>query len=122
MGSTPADELKGFDTSKLPSEDDDAGEPLFLFHFLTRRFPCVARADVPDEYDADARLLAYTLCHLNTGPTVVPETGAGSDSKVKVILGLLKKSVSPHMRSLTDTSKLQSADRFVRDRFCMNSG
>ncbi|KAG7529415.1 hypothetical protein FFLO_05687 [Filobasidium floriforme] len=48
MATTPADELKGFDTSKLETEDDDSA------------------------------------------PAVVPETGGG-ESKVKVILGLLKK-------------------------------
>jgi hypothetical protein len=29
MATTPADELKGFDTSKLETEDDDSGESAF---------------------------------------------------------------------------------------------
>lgn len=39
MATTPADELKGFDTSKLETEDDDSGEfafySLLIYHLRT---------------------------------------------------------------------------------------
>jgi hypothetical protein len=110
MASTPADELKGFDTSKLTTEDDDdSGESRFSPFALRRLWGRSTGFDEPGgivaivRARADDRVITSrprpfcigTDTETLVGPAVVPETGGGSDSKVKVILGLLKKLVLP---------------------------